>query len=141
MGNGVSNLPRYESWPPAPAAPAPYVPSQTPAYGYGAPSWHQPIYQPTPVLTRQRSNVAPVVLAIVATPVALVLLVALVSGLFVFAPLAAVAVPAGAVMLAVARPRRAGAQNRRPADNRPAPTRRPSNKTAPPLSNYRYKKG
>lgn len=137
----MSNLPRYESWPPTPGGPAPSVPSQAPAYGYGAPSWQQPTHQPTPILARQRpSNVVPIVLAVVAAPAAVLLLLVLVSGLFMFAPVAAVAAPAGAVMIAVCRPRRSSG-NRRQADAQPAPTGRPTHKTAPPLSHYQYKKG
>jgi hypothetical protein len=80
------------------------------------------------------------VLAVVAAPFALLLLAALVSGLFMLAPVAVVAVPAAAFTLAICRPRRSGG-NRRQADTAPAPTRRPTRKTAPPLSNYQAKKG
>jgi hypothetical protein len=116
------------SWPPSPGGPAPFLPPPP------APSWN---YQPGPLVRREPSTTFPLVLAIVAVPAGVLLMLVLIPALFVLAPVAVIAVPAGAFMLAVTRPRRSG---RRPVDNRPAPTRRPTSKTTP-LSNYRYKKG
>lgn len=113
----------------------------------GGPARPRPYGYPPPdhlAADRAGTSVAVIVLAALAAPFVLVLTVALAAGLFVVAaPAAAVAVPAGAVMLTICRPRVGNRNRTRNSDTRPASAsrQRPTRKTSPPLSNYRYKKG
>ncbi len=108
----------YVSWPPSPGGPAPRPPRPR---GDG-PDWGK------------------VLLAVLLAPVGLVVTVVAAAAAFTFgAPVMLPAVGAGAVTLAVCRPRR-GTRRNSTRGTRPAARRRPAAKT-PPLLNYRTKKG